>query len=146
VSTHQIHVFISHSWSYSGHYQTLAQWIFGQPWHVGQASLDLRNYSIPADDPIHNVPTSKALGEAIYRHISRSHVIVIPTGMYTNYSRWIMHELDGADGYKKPILAVNPWGQERTSSVVRNRATDYCGWNRDPLIGKIWNLYRERYL
>ena len=146
MSVHQIHVFISHSWSYSGHYDTLADWIFGQNWSYGQASLDFRDYSIPRDNPIHNAPSTKALGEAIYRQVSRSHVVVIPTGMYANYSRWILHELDGADGYKKPILAVDPWGQERKSSVVRSRATDSCGWNRDPLVSKIWSLYRARYL
>ena len=145
MSTHQIHVFISHSWSYSGHYNTLATWIFGENWSAGQASLDFRNFSIPIDDPIHSAPTTKALGEAIYRHVSRSHIVVIPTGMYTNYSKWILHELDGADGYKKPILAVNPWGQERKSSVVLSRASDYTGWNKQPLINKIWHLYRDRY-
>jgi hypothetical protein len=72
-------------------------------------------------------------------------VIVIPTGMYTNWSRWILKELDGADQMKKPILAVNPWGQERKASVVLSRATDYTGWNKEPLVSKIWNLYRERY-
>lgn len=145
MSTHQIHVFISHSWSYSGHYDTLATWVFGEKWSSGQASLDFRNYSVPADDPIHFAPNDKALLAAIYRQIARSHVIVIPTGMYTNYSRWILKELDGADSMKKPILAVNPWAQERKSSVVLNRATDFTGWNKAPLVSKIWKLYRERY-
>ena len=32
-----------------------------------------------------------------------SHVVVIPTGMYTNYSRWIKKEIDSSSGYNKPI-------------------------------------------
>ncbi len=47
VSTRQIHVFISHAWAHSGHYNTLADWIFNENWSVGQASLDFRNYSVP---------------------------------------------------------------------------------------------------
>jgi len=27
MSARQIHIFISHSWSYSGHYDTLSDWI-----------------------------------------------------------------------------------------------------------------------
>jgi len=146
MSTHQIQVFISHSWSHSGHYNKLAQWIFDERWSIGQASLDFRNFSIPLNDPIHGAPDDKSLAAAIYRHIARSHVIVIPTGMYAGYSRWIMKELDGADEYKKPILAINPWGQERKSSVVLKRATDWTGWNKEPLVSKIWNLYKDRYL
>jgi len=37
MSTHQIHVFISHSWAYSEHYDTLAEWVFTNSWRSGQA-------------------------------------------------------------------------------------------------------------
>ena len=84
---------ISHSWTYSDHYDTLASWIFQESWSVGQASLDFRNYSVPKDDPIHNARTDKELKEAIYRQIALSHVIVIPTGMYASYSKWIQKEV-----------------------------------------------------
>ena len=46
MGTYQIHVFISHSWAYSGHYDTLEDWIFKKKWRQGQASLDLRNFSV----------------------------------------------------------------------------------------------------
>src|SRR5487761_1454918 len=118
MSTRQVHVFISHAWSYSGHYQALAEWIFDGSWRVGQASLDFRDYSIPRSDPIHNAPNDRTLKAAIFDKISRSHVVVIPTGMYVNYSEWIRKEIDGAQQYGKPILGVTPWGQLRKSFVV----------------------------
>lgn len=142
MSSRQIHVFISHAWKHSGHYDTLADWIFNQNWSVGQASLDFRNYSVPKDDPIHDAANDRQLREAILRQISMSHVIVIPTGMYANYSKWIQKEIDGSLNYSKPILAVNPWGQERTSNVVTDSATKLVGWNKDSVIGGIWELYR----
>jgi len=142
LSTRQIHVFISHSWWYSGHYDKLAEWIFGERWSVGQASLDLRDYSVPANDPIHNARSDQVLQQAIFKQIAMSHVIVIPTGMYANYSTWIGKEIEGAAGYRKPILAVNPWGQVRTSSVVANVATKVVGWNKQPIIDGIWALYQ----
>jgi MTH538 TIR-like domain (DUF1863) len=142
MSTRQIHVFISHAWSYSGHYNTLAEWIFDERWSVGQASLDLRDYSIPRSDPIHNAPNERALRAAIFDKISRSHVVIVPTGMYANYSKWIQKEIEGASEYRKPILAVNPWGQLRKSSVVAAASEKVVGWNKQPLIDGIWQLYK----
>ena len=142
ISTHQIHIFISHSWAYSEHYAKLREWTFDDNWAVGQASLDFHDYSVPSDDPIHNAPTAKELREAIYAKIKRSHVIIIPTGMYANYSKWIKKEIDGALAHEKPILAVNPMGQKRASSVVLENAAVSVGWNRKPLVNKVWNLYK----
>ena len=142
MSTRQIHVFISHAWAHSDHYDTLAEWIFHNNWRVGQASLDFRNYSVPKDDPIHDADNDKQLKEAIFDKISRSHVIVIPTGMYANYSKWIQKEIDGSSDYNKPILAVNPWGQQRESSVVASVARKKVGWNKQTVIDGIWELYK----
>ena len=143
VSTHQIHVFISHSWAYSGHYDTLADWIFKQKWHVGQASLMLQDYSVPKGDPIHNAGSDRALQAAIFNQIARCHVVVIPLGMYANYSKWIQKEITGASPQAKPILGVDPWGQQRSSSVVANAAKEMVGWNSKSVVGGIWRLYRD---
>lgn len=143
MSTHQIHVFISHSWAYSGHYETLSTWIFSERWAFGQALLDFRNFSIPRNDPIHNVGSTAQLQSAIFNKIARSHVVVIPSGMYTNYSKWIQKEIDGAKSYQKPIVAVNPWGQERRAGVVLNNADIGVGWNKKPIVEAIWQVYYE---
>lgn len=144
MSTRQIHVFISHAWAHSHHYDTLANWIFQEPWSVGQAALDFRDYSIPRHNPILNVSSTRALQDAIFNQIARSHVVVIPSGMYASHSKWIQKEIDGAKAYNKPILAVNPWGQERKSGVVLSNANAGVGWNKQPLINSIWNLYSEK--
>ena len=143
MSTRQIHVFISHSWSYSDHYDTLAEWIFKGNWSVGQASLDFRDYSVPKNDPIHNAANDSQLEAAIFDKISRSHVIVIPTGMYASYSKWIKKEITGSDNFGKPILAVNPHGQEKKSGIVVDNADKFVGWNKKPLVSAIWNLYNK---
>lgn len=142
MSTYQIHVFISHSWAYSGHYQTLSSWIFGNRWSFGQASIDFRDYSVPKTDPIEGARNDSQLKERIHAQISRSHVIVIPTGMYANYSKWIQKEIDGGVLYGKPILAVDLRGASRTSSVVANAAKAIVGWNSQSVVSGIWELYR----
>lgn len=143
--THQIGVFISHSWKYDDHYKTLREWIFDGSWNVNQVPLQFYDYSIPKDNPIHNAPNSGALQNAIYTEIQKSHVIVIPMGLYSTYSQWIQKEIDGARAYRRPILAVNLWGQERKSSVVAEAATEVVGWNKKPVVNGIWQLYRKHY-
>lgn len=142
MSVRQIHVFISHSWNYSHHYEKLSEWIFQNSWSVGQASLDFRNYSVPKTDPILNAHNDRQLREAIYRQIAMSHIVVIPTGMYANHSKWIQKEIDGAAVFTKPILAVNPWGAMRTASVVSLAAQRTVGWTSQSVISGIWELYR----
>lgn len=144
MSTRQIHLFISHAWAHSHHYATLASWIFGERWSVGQASLDFRDFSIPKHNPIHNAGNTKELRDAIFNQIARSHVVVIPSGMYATHSKWIQKEISGAKAYRKPILAVNPWGQQRKAGVVLDNADDGVGWNKQPVINAIWRLYYER--
>lgn len=142
MGVHQVHVFISHSWAYSNHYKCLADWIFERSWNSGAASIRFCDFSVPQSDPIHNAPTDRQLRDAIYNKIGRSHVLVIPTGMYATYSKWIQKEIDGAKTYGKPILAVNPWGQERKSSIVQSSADRYVGWNSKSVAQGIWDLYR----
>jgi hypothetical protein len=142
MSTRQIHVFISHSWSNSDHYATLAKWIFEEKWSVGQASLDFRDYSVPKSDPILGATDGVKIQAGLDQQISRSHVLVIPSGMYASHSDWIQKEIESAARYGKPILAVDPWGQQRASAVVKAAAAKSVGWNKEPLISAIWTLYK----
>jgi hypothetical protein len=137
-------VFISHSWAYSDHYDALAQWIFGEQWNVNGRPIHFIDSSVPKDNPIHNAPNEQILRAAIYERIAVANVVVIPTGMYANYSRWIEKEIAGAQQFGKPILAVNPWGQERKSSIVGSAATRNVGWNKDPVVQGVWDLANGR--
>jgi len=141
MSKHQIHVFVSHAWAYSEHYETLSNWIFNESWSVGQASLQFNDFSVPKNDPIHNANSDSQLKNAIFNKISRSHVIVIPSGMYASYSKWIQKEIQGAKQHSKPILAVNPFGQLRKSGIVTSNANIAVGWQKQSVIDGIWNLY-----
>ena len=143
MSTHYVHVFISHSWSHSSHYQRLHEWLFETAWRFGQARVRFADYSVPKDDPIHNAPRVRDLEDAIFRKIARSHVIVIPTGMYATYSKWIKREIRGSRTMSKPILAVNPRAQQRTPSIVTDAAAETVGWTRNGVVAGIWRLYRD---
>ena len=66
-------------------------------------------------------------GVKFYNH-SVSCVIIL-AGVYASYSKWINIEIDLAKQYDKPIIAVEYWGAERTSQVVKNAATTIVKWN-----------------
>ena len=133
-------VFVSHSWAYSEHYDTLADWVFGQNWNVDGQPLNLVDTSVPKEDPIHYANNQNELQAAIYARILVSSVVVIPTGMYVNHSNWIQKEIDGAKAYSVPILGVNPWGQEKKSSIVSSEASELVGWNSKSVVDGIWRL------
>lgn len=139
-----MNVFISHSWAYSGHYDRIAEWIFDEVWSVNGQRIYFYNTSVPRDNPIHFAPNTAALQQAIYQRIVNSHVVVIPTGMYANHSKWIKKEIDGAKLYQKPILAVDPWAQKRAASVVAAAANEAVGWNKQSIIDAIWRLGNRR--
>ncbi|MBI1385432.1 MAG: nuclease [Rhizobiales bacterium] len=134
-------VFISHSWAYSGHYDKLAEWFFLERWNHQGRPVVFKDYSVPKDNPIHFASNDTQLYAAISAKISASDVAVIPTGMYSSYSKWIGKEIQAAQALKKPILAVNPWGQERKSSVVVQNATRAVGWNKKSVIDNAWGLF-----
>ena len=135
-----VSVFISHSWSYSEHYNKLREWIFLTPWKHRETPIEFRDVSIPKDIPIHNASSAAALRQAIFGRIQQAHVVVIPTGMYANYSNWIQAEIDGAQNFVKPILAVNLWGSERKSSVVLTASAKTVGWTADGVVSGVWDL------
>lgn len=143
MSTRQIHVFISHSWKHHGHYEKISEWVFEKNWSIGQASLNLLNYSVPKTNPIVGMRTIPQLRQAITAKISRSHVVIIPSGMYASQSRWIGEEIKAAKLYEKPILSVNPRAQERKSRIVTGNATREVGWNSNSIVSGIWQLYRD---
>lgn len=50
-----------------------------------------------------------------------------------------------AKNYKKPIIAVQPWGAERTSTIVKNAATVIVGWNAKSVANAVRNyaIYQQ---
>lgn len=140
--TYSVRVFISHSWSYSGHYDKLSEWIFDKSWNVDGIPLKFENYSVPRDNPIHFAANDRELKWAIDQRIILSDVVICPTGMYSDYSNWIGKELASSRDYRRPLLAVNPWAQERKSTVVRDFASEVVGWTAQSVVGGIWRLSR----
>ena len=128
------HLFISHSWTYSNSYEGIESFL------KDRSYFGFKNYSVPKDDPIHTRGTDKELYEAILRRIKLSSAVLILAGVYATYSKWINKEIDIAKSLEKPIIAIQPWGSERTSQVVKVNANQIVKWNTESVVSAIRDL------
>ena len=127
-------LFISHSWTYGDQYNRLVNLLAQRPY------FRFRDYSVPRDDPIHNARSAAALREAIKQHMAPSSAVLILAGVYATYSKWIDEEIDLAKGgfnSRKAIVAIEPWGSERTSIRVKNAADRIVRWNTESVVRAI---------
>lgn len=125
-------IFISHSWSYSSDYDKIESFL-------RQEGIAFYNHSVPKNDPIHTNGTDKQLSDAIEAKVKGCSCIIILAGVYATYSKWINKEIEMAKKYSKPIIAVQPWGAEHTSNVVKNAADVIVGWNAKSIANAVHN-------
>ena len=125
-------LFISHSWSYGNQYQRLTELLANREYVY-------RDYSVPSTKPI-LFSTDKELASRIESKIMMSSVVIIMAGVYSTYSTWINKEIELAKKWNKPIIAVEPYGAERTSSVVKDAADIVCSWNTLSIVNAIDEL------
>lgn len=118
-------LFISHSWAYGDAYEKMTGLLNGQV----SSDFGYKNYSVPKDDPIHNATSDKALKEAIEAQIKPCSCVLILAGVYATYSKWINVEIEIAKRLGKRIIAIEPWGAEKTSTVVKDAADAIVKWN-----------------
>ena len=129
-------IFISHSWAYGDAYDKLVKMLEADP------RFNFKNYSVPKNDPIHDAPNALQLSKAIQDQMRFCDVIIILAGVYSSYSSWINKEIAIAKGFTnpKPILAIEPWASEKTSTVVKNNADKVVRWNTSSIVDGIREL------
>lgn len=118
---------ISHSWTYSDHYDKVVTWFDDAPnflWY---------NYSVSADNPL-DTSTDKELKEKLTNKIANCNCIIVLSGMYASYSKWIDYEIDEALRMGKPIVGVKPWGQERVPTKIQDNCNILVGWNSSSVV------------
>lgn len=130
-------IFISHSWAYSKQYDKVEEFL-------RQEGVSYYNHSVPKDDPVHS-KSDKELKEALDAKIKGCSCVIILAGVYSSYSRWINIEIELAKKYSKPIIAVEYWGAERTSTVVKQTATTIVRWQAKSLSSAV-RTYAINYL
>src|SRR5258708_4609361 len=96
-------VFISRSWSYDDDYVRLVGLLDAAP------LFSWKNYSVPADDPLAG-GSDEELAAEIDKQIRLASIVLVISGMYVTYRKWIQFEIDLSDKYEKSIIGIQPWG------------------------------------
>lgn len=131
-------LFISHAWRYGSDYLRLINLLDSANY------FSYRNYSAPKDKPLQNldatdVRTKKQIEEAIERKIRPVNAVLVLSGMYYNYRQWMQYEVQCAQRYCKPIIAIEPFGQSRTPNDIEAKASVVVGWNTYSIVQAIRN-------
>jgi hypothetical protein len=126
-------LFISHSWTYPDAYEKVIKMLNGQ-------YLQYYNHSVPKDDPIHTRGTQKELRAAIDAQMRGCSCVLILAGVYSSYSKWIQEEIQIAKAYRKPIIAIELLGSERTSRIVKDNADRIVVGRGDSIVKAIREL------
>jgi len=127
-------LFISHSWAYGDAYEKLVNLLDARNY------FNFKNFSVPKDDPVHTNGTDKALYDAIYNKVRLCHCVLVLAGVYSSYSKWIDKEIEIARELSKPIIAIEPWGAEKTSQTVKENANKIVKWNTESIVEAIRDL------
>ena len=126
-------VFISHSWDYANDLMGLRRLL------IERGYFHVEFEEVPPHEPI-NSYNDNYIKSVIRRKLLESDVVIGMAGLYGSYSGWMKWELETAKAMGKPILAVIPWGQIRTSQVVENLADKTVHWNTESIVSAIREL------
>lgn len=125
-------LFISHSWTYGDAYEKLVKFFEEHP------NFSWTNYSVPKDDPVHSANNDTQLYNAIKAQIAPVNCIVMLAGVYSTYSKWINKEIQISKiDFNKPIIAIEPWGSEKTSKIVKDNADQIVKWQSASIVQAI---------
>ena len=131
-------LFISHSWKYSDDYDRLVNLL------NGAMNFRWKNYSVSVDNPLTG-GSKKKLAEEITSQIRLASVVLIISGMYVTYRKWIQFEIDLADKFEKPIVGIQPWRSINTPAAVTRSAAVVVAWNTNSIVNAIRANARRDY-
>ena len=123
-------VFISHSWDHVDDLIRLRN-LLNRKGYFNVEFIE----STPTN-PIHS-NNVYYIRQQLSERIKSSDIVLGVAGIYASYSDWMVWELDKAKEHNKPILGIIPWGNERVSTVVSNRADKIVRWNTDSIVDAI---------
>ncbi len=128
-------LFISHSWTYNNAKDTMTRFL-------DKLGLDYQSLYIPKKDPIHESGTDAQLLWAITQKIKRSSCLILLAGVFPYYDKWIEKEIEVAKLYGKPIIAIQPWSNDKTSEMVKSNANRIVKWQGKSIVDAIKEIDR----
>lgn len=128
-------VFISHSWDHVADLKSLKRLLESR----GYFKVEFQEKT--PDNPIDSA-NSAYIKTVLRRCIENSDVVLALAGVYASHSGWMAWELNEASSKGIPIIGVVPWGQERVSKIVQDKARTIVRWNTESIVDAI-RLYAK---
>jgi len=132
-------IFISHAWKYGEAYDRLIKLIDDAP------NFHYRNYSSPKDKPL--IPSyMSVLNDTIKNKIASKirfvNCVLVISGMYAQYSNWMIVEIEIALELDKPIIGIKPFGGQQIPRTVYTATDEAVGWNTSSIVDAIrkWSI------
>lgn len=123
-------LFISHAWDYRDEYHRLVSLL------SSARNFSWKDFSVPFHHPL-DTATNGELREALWRQIRLVHVVLVISGVYATHRDWIRRELELAEGFSKPIIAIVPRGNTRISGTAQDFALEVVNWNTESIVRAI---------
>jgi len=130
-------IYVSHSWSVADTYDKLVRVLQSDP------SFAFRLFGLAKNDPVHATGVSYELRAAMRHPMSQCHVLVVQTGVYAQFGKWINEELELACAtfeLRRRVLAIDTFGPDPKPTPVQERADRVIGWTKSGIITAVREL------
>ena len=127
-------LFITHAWPYRADYEGVVNLL------NAERSFKWADLSVTVNAPLSAfmplLPKSyRCIVHQLDEKIREADCVLVLAAMCVAYRGWIQSEVEAALDFKKPIIAVRPYGQERVPQELSQEAiTDQVGWRTDSII------------
>ena len=131
-----IRVFVTHTFSPHPDYFRIFEYLESAPnfFYVNCSSVE----AIPG------AGGKEAVKEALREQIRPSEVVVVLGGMYLEQRDWLTYQMDAAQAFEKPLVALEPFGGiEELAPAVAERADEVVGWNDRFIVDALRRLARH---
>ena len=130
-------LFISHAWDYNDDYEGVVSLLNQDPTFLW------RDVSVPFTEPISLPPEfPRSYGrivDELRSRIREADCLLVIGAMYCHHRGWMQTEVEAAQQFRKPIIAIKPLGQERLPQII-HEADEVVGWRTAGIISAIRKL------
>jgi hypothetical protein len=125
-----IRVFVTHTFTEHPDYHRVFEYLESSP------NFFYVNCSNPGSIPATGGKT--ALKDELRQQIAGSEIVIVVSSMYSESRDWIVYQMDAAEAYNLPLIALEPFGG--TGSVpdeVKGRAAEVVAWNERLIVDAV---------
>ncbi len=122
-----IRVFVTHTFAEYADYHRVFEYLESSP------NFFYVNCSAPDRPP--ETGGKEALKDSLRTQISSAEAVIVLGSLYAPHVEWIEYQMDAAQAFELPIIALRPFGgAEPLPEPVRRRADEVVEWNEREIV------------